>query len=66
MGKVQNNQNWAFTIISNHYAGKRMKNRMERSKLDILNHFGQLWWEKIVKSAEQPKLSVLNDFIPLW
>ena len=42
-----------------------MKKRMERSKLCILNHFEQLWWEKIGKSAEQPKLSVLNDFISL-
>ena len=40
-----------------------MKKRMERPKLAILNHFRPLWWENIGKSAEQSKLSVLNDFM---
>ena len=42
MRKVQNNQNWAFMIISDHFKPlwwEEIKIRIERSQLGILNHF---------------------------
>ena len=68
MGRVQNNQNWAFMIISNYFKPLCWEKNEEKNGKIKIGHsqlFVQLWWEKIGKSAEQQKLSVLNDFISL-
>ena len=67
-------------ITLGHFSGKRWEESAERSKLVvgkyweqcemikiehfkfILDHFGG----KMGKGTEQPKLGVLNDFIPFW
>ena len=59
--KVQNNQNWVFQIISNHFRGKSV----EWPKLGVLNHFGPLWWEKMGESVKQSKWGIPNHFRPL-
>ena len=50
----------------NHYAGKRMKKRIERLKFGIPNHFWLLGWKKRGKSVKWWKLSIPNRFGPLW
>ena len=42
---------------SNYYGRKRMKKRMERSKLDIINHFRALWKMLVGKDREKCKMT---------
>ena len=66
MEKVQNNQNWATMISSDHFKPlwwEMIKEKNGKTKLghseSFLDHFDG-------KSAEQSKLGILNHFRPLW
>ena len=69
MGKVQNNQNWAFMIISDHFKPLCWEKNEEKNGKIKIGH-SQSFCTTLVgkdwKSAEQAKLSVLNDLISLW
>ena len=39
---------------------------MEKCEMIKIEHSKSFWTTLVEKGTEQPKLGVLNDFIPLW
>ena len=65
MGKVQNNQNWAFTIISNHFKPLWWEMNKERNGKIKIGHFQSFLTtlvEKDSKTCEMTKIRHSESF----
>ena len=60
MGKVQNNQNWAFKIISDHFKPLWWEKNEEKNGKIKIGHSQSFWTILVVKDRKKSKMTKIG------